>query len=111
MASFPSSKVHRPSRRKLGRGQVPNIPGVTVAITDATTIATLTFDAPVIVSGRVNLVVTGKTFVSQLQTSPTVLTQTYSATLSGAAYVLAANDPSILSFQGGRCGGASGMFS
>lgn len=111
MASYPGANVHRPARNKLGRGQHTPVPPVTVTITDSTTIATLTFGQPVIVSGRINLSVPARTFVSQVQTSPTVVTQTYTATLSGAAYVLAANDPSIRSFQGGGNGPASGTFS
>lgn len=111
MASFPGAKVKRPSRRKLGRGQSTQHPAALVTITDSTDVATMTFNVPVIVSGRINLVVTGRTFVSQLQTSPTVVTQTYSSALSGAAYLLSANDPNVKTFQGGGNAPASGTFS
>ena len=112
MASFPTAKVKRPARNKLGRGQHVQLPPVTVTITDATTAATLTFAVPVIISGIPNLNVSGGvSFVSQHQTSPTVLVQTYSATLSGKTYSLAAGDPAIATFQGGGNNAVAGTFS
>lgn len=110
MASYPSAKVHRPSRRQLGKGQTIPIPPVTCTPTVSTTTVTLTFSAPVIVSGNINMHMAGLTLVSQTITSPTVVTQVYSATAATAAWSLTANDPTVKSFQGGGLAGASGTF-
>lgn len=99
---FPNAKAHRPSRRKLGRGQHTALPQVTVVITDATTHVTLTFSAPVVVNGSLDLKVTGLTFVSQTQISQTVWQLTYSANVTGLTYVgIPAGSPVVMSMQGG----------
>ena len=111
MASFPGPKVHRRSRRKLSRGQVPPIPPVAVVVTSVGMVATLTFGVAVVVHGTPNLNVSGGlTLVSQVVISPTVIQQTYSDALVGKTYLLAPGDPSVSSFQGGVVAGASGTF-
>lgn len=112
MASYPGPKVHRPSRRKLGRGQYPAAAGCTCTITDSGDIATLTFSKPVVVSGTIPLAVSGgPTFVSQSVTSPTTVTQTFSAALTTHPYTLPANAANVSTYQGGGVAGTAGTFS
>ena len=70
----------------------------------------ITFSVPVVVNGNLNLSLAGVTLVSQVVTSPTVLTQTYSAAVVGKAWTITAGDPSIATFQGGSVAGSSGNF-
>ena len=111
MASFPSAKVHRVSRTKLGKGQHVQIPFVTVTVTAATNTATLTFSGPVVVDGNIPLVVAGGvTLVSQTQVSPTVFHQLFSGPLTGLAWSIAGGVPEVATFQGGGLAPASGTF-
>jgi hypothetical protein len=111
MASYPGAKVHRTNRRKLGRGQHVQAPGVAVVVTSSgTTNMTMTFAQPVVVSGIIPSTVAGKTLVSQTIVSPTVVTQVWSGNVTGLAYTVPPATPNIKSFQGGPCLGASGTF-
>ena len=110
MASFPGSKVHRVSRRKLGRGQHVPRPVVTVTAAAATVTVTLTFSMPVIVSGTIKLNLSGsQTLVSQTITSSTVVTQVYSATVVGDTWSISSGAP-VATYQGGTLAPASGTF-
>lgn len=110
MASFPSSKVHRVSRRQLGRGQHVQQAPVSVTPVATTTTVVFTFSAPVIVSGTINLHLSGShTLVSQTINSPTQVTQVYSATVVGASWSVNSSEP-VASFQGGGLASASGTF-
>lgn len=112
MASYPTGKIHRPSRRKLGRGQYPGAAGCTVAITDTGSVATLTFTKPVVVQGTIPLGVSGgPTFISQAIVSPTVVTQTFSAALTTHPYTLTPNPANVSTYQGGGVAGTAGTFS
>lgn len=112
MASYPTSKVHRTNRRKLGKGQAPTVPGVSVVVTDTGSVATLTFSRPVVVTGTIPLVVAGgPTFVSQAQVSSTVFTQTFSAALSAKTYSIASGAAGVSTYQGGQLIGTAGTFS
>ena len=103
--------MHRPSRRKLGRGQYPPVTQVAVVITSTgTTNATLTFAAPVVVSGAINLSVATLTRVSQTIVSPTVVTLVMSGNVATHAYTLPANDQSVRSTQGAGNAAAAGTF-
>lgn len=111
MASYPGPKVHRPSRRKLGRGQFPAALGVAVAVTSTgTTNVTLTFARPVVVTGTINNTVATKTLVSQTVVSPTVVTQVWSGNVTGLAFTVPANANNVMSQQGGAVLGATGTF-
>lgn len=110
-ATYPTGKVHRVSRTKLGRGQYPSAPGVACTLTASGSTMTLTFSSPVVVSGVIPVTVAGgPTFVSQAITNSTVVTQTWSASLTTHAYTLAANANNVASFQGGKTIGESGTF-
>lgn len=110
--AYPGAKVHRVSRRKLGRGQFPSATTLTAVLTDATTVLTITFNRPVVVTGTIPIVVTGgvPTFVSQTVVSPTVVTQTFSATLVGHTVTLPSNAANVSSYQGGSVAGVSASF-
>lgn len=111
MATYPTAKVHRPSRRKLGRWQYPTNSGTTVAVTSTgTTNVTLTFAQPVVVTGDIGVTVAGLTLVSQTIISPTVVTQTWSANVATHAFAVPANDPHVSTYQGGGVAGATGTF-
>jgi hypothetical protein len=110
MASFPSSKVHRRSRRSLSRGQHVQVPGVTGTPVATTTTVVFTFSAPVVVSGTIPLHLSGShPLVSQVQNSPTEVTQVYSATVVGDTWSLDSSAP-VATFQGGALAPASGTF-
>jgi hypothetical protein len=112
MATYPGPKVHRPSRRHLGKGQFAGAIGVTCVVTDTGSTATLTFSRPVVVTGPIPLgVAGGPTFVSQTVVSPTVVTQLYSAALTTHTYALPSGAANVASYQGGQVAGISGTFS
>jgi hypothetical protein len=108
--SFPSSKVHRVSRRKLGRGQATVAPGVPITVTGAGSTATLTAARPVVVTGQPNLTVATRTIVSYAVVSPTVITVLMSGALTGLAYSLPSPQPKIATYQGGPVLGTTGTF-
>jgi hypothetical protein len=110
MASYPSAKVHRFSRRQLGRGQHVQQPSVVATPVATTTTVVITFGVPVVVSGTINLHLSGShTLVSQTVNSPTQVTQVYSATVVGATWSLSSAEP-VATFQGGSLASASGTF-
>lgn len=111
MAAFPTQKTHRRNRRKLGKGQYPNVAIVGVAVTSTgTTNVTLTFNTPVTVSGNLSNTVATRTLVAQTVVSPTVVTQVWSGNVATLAYVVPPNDPAVTSYTGGRLAGAAGTF-
>jgi len=111
MASYPSGKTHRPSRRKLGRGQFVQQAAATVAATASTVTVSLVFDRPVVVDGTIEMnVQTGIALVSQVQTDATHVTQVYLSTVAGKKWAIAAGAP-VRTFQGGSLAPASGTFS
>jgi transcriptional regulator of nitric oxide reductase len=110
MASYPSAKVHRTSRRQLGRGQTIPVAAVIATPSVATTTVTINFSVPVVVNGNLNLHTSVGTLVSQTVNSPTQITQVYSISVATASWSIAANDPAIRSFQGGGLAAASGTF-
>ena len=110
MASFPSGKTHRVSRRKLGRGQFASATGVTCAITGTASTMTLTFSRPVVVTGNIPATLATRTLVTQTVVSPTVVTQLMSGAITGLAYALPSNPANVLSYQGGPVAGIGGTF-
>lgn len=110
MASFPSSKVHRRSRRSLSRGQHVQVPAVTVTPVAITTTVVFTFSQPVVVSGHIDLHLSPSVaLVSQVQNSPTAVTQVYAATVVGSTWSVGPTEP-VATFQGGALAAASGTF-
>lgn len=109
--AYPAQNKHRPSRRKLGRGQVALPAGVIATVTTTgTTNVTVTFAAPVIVTGNLPLTVSGLTIVSQTIVSPTVVTLVMSGNVAGKTWVLQAAQQNCATYQGGPLLGCSGTF-
>lgn len=109
MASYPSAKVHRASRRKLGRGQHVQLPIATVAVTGASDTATFTFSQPVIVNGPLAVALSGLTIVSQTVVSSTVVNVLYSGAVSGKTWTFSSTEP-VATYQGGSVAPATGTF-
>lgn len=105
--SYPTAKVHRVNRRKLGRGQYPSLPAITTIISGTTTAVILTFSEPVNVSGNIPVTIAGHTLVSQVITSPTVVTQTWNSAISSTTLTLAANPPNVIGSRGQPIAGAT----
>jgi hypothetical protein len=101
VASFPNSKVHRSSRRKLGKNQHVQVPAAVITPTVATTVITLTFSLPMVISGTLPVTSNTGTFVSQAVVSSTVVTQTWSVSQASAEVAMAANPPTARTNQGG----------
>ena len=111
MASYPGAKVHRVSRRKLGKGQHVHVPAATVTATAETTTVTLVFSVPVVVSGVIPLtIVGGSPLVSQTVVDSMTVTQVYTSTVATKAWSIAAGIPQVATFQGGGLAAASGTF-
>ena len=110
MASFPGAKVHRMSRRKLGKGQHVQIPPCTITATASTVTITLNFSVPCVVSGNIPLVSSAGEFVSQEVISNVEVQQTWSASQATATWSIAANCGAITTFQGGGNAAAGGTF-
>lgn len=111
MPSFPSQKVHRINRRKLGRGQYPTSPAVLVAVNSASDTVTLTFNQPVVVSGPIPIVVGSLVPSSQAVVSSTVVTITYPSPVTTLAWHMPANAANVATYQGGGTAASSGTFS
>jgi hypothetical protein len=111
MASYPGPKVHRVNRRKLGKGQYPTSGTVTPTLSLATTVLTITFSRPVLVSGIIPVTNNGSlTISSQTVVSPTVVTQTMSATGVGHTFTLPPNPANVSVNPAGMVAGTSASF-
>lgn len=110
MASFPGANVHRPSRRKLGKGQHTQLAPVTISLTTATPDVTITYSQPVIVRGTPGLVVTGLTIVSFQVLSSTQVKLVMSGAIATQAWTYPSNDPNVNGANGGQTVAASGTF-
>lgn len=110
--AFPTPKVHRPSRRKLGKGQFPIANNFTCAVTSTgTTNVTLTFNKPVLIRGNLSNTVTTRTLVSQTVVSATVVSQVWSGNVTTLAYAVPSADVNVTNYQGGQLVGTGGTFS
>lgn len=96
--------------RKLGRGQYPQMMPIYTTITGAGSTATIDFDQPVVVSGTIPLVVTGKTLSSQTLVTSQQVTQLYSTTIGGAAFNLSDSPANVAGGKGQLVLGDSGTF-
>lgn len=101
MASFPGSKVHRESRRKLGRGQTIQQTGAILSATVSTVTVTFTLNRPCVIDGIVPVTTTSGAFVSQTILSPTSFQQVFTMTQAAATLTIAQNCGAIRTFQGG----------
>ena len=111
MASYPSSKIHRVSRRRLGRGQHVQVAAANVTPTVSTTTVTLVFDVPVVVNGPIPLVLDpAQTPVSQEQVSATEWQIHYPLTAAAASWSIDDQGGVVKTFQGGGLAVAEGTF-
>lgn len=110
MASFPGAGVHRPSRRKLGRGQHTQLPGAAIAVTTTTPTIHVAFSVPVVVRGLLNINVTGLTVVSQTIVDSMHVDVLMSGPTTGLTWSYPAGDPNVSTMQGGQESGGSGTF-
>jgi len=111
MASYPGANVHRRSRRKLGRAQYPQLEAATMAPVDTVAEVVITFSVPVIVSGDIDLQLDPPVpLLTQVVTSPTVVTQTYGATVTGSDWVFAGGTGNVRTREGGAVAPAAGSF-
>jgi hypothetical protein len=108
---YPTAKVHRVNRRKLGRGQYPSAGVVAVTLTNPSAdVVLLTFSMPVVVTGTIPTTTTSGTFVSQTVTSATTVAQTFSASQAAATVSVPAAAANVATYQGGRVAGTSVTF-
>ena len=108
--SYPGPKVHRPSRRKLGRNQYPTSQGINVSAVASGSTAVLTFDRPVVIKGPIPMTIATLTFVSQAVNSPTQATLTFSAAVAAHTWSIPAGAANVASATGGQIIGQSGTF-
>ena len=101
MASYPGAKVHRPNRRKLGRGQTVQQPQATISATATTVTVTFTLSVPCVISGIVPVTTSNGAFVSQTVLSPTQFQQVFSLTQAAATVSIPNNCGQITTRQGG----------
>lgn len=111
MASFPGSKVHRVSRRRLGRGQSVQAAAVVVSVAPSANTMQLTFNTPCVVSGPIVATVATRTIVSQTIVSPTRVDILFSDTVASKAWTVNGPASPVRSYQGGQLASASGTFS
>lgn len=83
--------------------------GVVVTSTGTTNV-TLTFDRPVVVRGNLTNTVATLTLVSQVQTSPTIVTQVWSGVVTAKAWAVPAAMPNLSGVTGGSNASAAGVF-
>lgn len=112
---YPTSKVHRRSRRNLGRGQHTQLPAAAVVLTPSTSTVVLVFDQPMIVFGDIDLNLTKSpgpppTLSSQVVVSPTQVNQTYSGTVVGCGFTISGINVRARTLQGGGVAEQSGIF-
>lgn len=108
---FPGAKVHRTSRRKLGRGQYPVSVAATATLTNpSANVVQVTFSAPVAITGTIPLQTSTGTMVNQQISSGTVATQTFNTSQATATVTLANNASNIRTYQGGGVAGTTVVF-
>jgi hypothetical protein len=110
MATFPTPKVHRVSRRKLGRAQYPPVQAAMVTATTATPDVTLTFSSAVIANAVPPFTVAGLTILSWTQPTDLTIALVMSGVTTAQAWQYTANSTAVLTRQGGQVAGNSGTF-
>lgn len=113
MASFPGSKVHRTSRRNLGRGQSVQRPAAVATPVATVAQVVITFNVPMVVYGNIDLSLGGATpptLLTQTVLSPTAVLQVYSSTVVTHTWSITGLNVKARTFQGGGVAPASGTF-
>jgi hypothetical protein len=113
MASYPGAKVHRPSRRKLPRGQHTQAPSAIATLTPSGSNVTIAFDQPVVVYGNLDLNLGGgtvPTLVSQTVLSTTAVLQVYSGAVATHTWAISGVNTKVRTYLGGSVAPAAGTF-
>ncbi len=110
MASYPTSKVHRVNRRKLGKGQRAHTPPGIATVTNTVAVVHLAFNVPVVISGPVPITVATLTYLSQNVVDNQHVDVTFNATTVSHAWALTGGGSTIQTYQGGTVASASGTF-
>lgn len=113
MASYPSAKVHRTARNKLGRGQQISQPiaEMTFAAGESEH-ATFTFNMPVVLNGVVNMNFSApQGVVTNEMVNATTLVVNWTESSLPVDFSISPTDPAIRTFQGGGTTGCSGTVS
>lgn len=98
--AYPTAKVHRSNRRKLGRGQYPASAIITTSGSWASTVLTMTFSDAVNVSGLIPLILTLGTVSSQLVLSPTSVQFNISGAAGSQTATLPNNPANVMGQRG-----------
>ncbi len=109
--AFPGPKVHRVSRRKVGRGQTAvSATGTVVSVTPTGSNLLIEYSIPVVVRGPIGIAVATRTIVSQTALGGTAVAIVLSGAATGLAWSIPANSPNVSTYTGGKIAGASGTF-
>ena len=109
MASYPGAKVHRVSRRHLGRGQFPAISAPTIAVTNPSSlILQIVSNVPVVWGSAIPATAVGATIVSQAIISQTEVQITFSGSIAAAAWTVPSGAGTA--YNGAPTPAASGTF-
>lgn len=101
MGAFPGPKVHRVSRRKLGKGQHVQVPPVNITATVSTVTVSLVFGQPVVINGPIVATSTAGTLQSQAVIDTTHVNLVFSTSQAAATVTIPAGQPTIRTSQGG----------
>lgn len=101
MASYPTAKVHRTNRRKLGRGQSVQRAAATLTATVSTITVTFTSNVPIVINGPIPATTSAGTIVSQTQLTTTTFEIVFSTSQAAATVAIPANCGAISTYQGG----------
>lgn len=111
MATYPTGKVHRPSRRAVGKGQSSNRGNVNVVMTNpSANVVQLAFSSPVVVTGTIPLTTSAGAFVSQAVINSSTVQQTFTVSQATATVALPSGAANVATYQGNKVNGTSITF-
>lgn len=108
--SFPGEKVHRPARRRPGRGQYPTPAPVTTNVMGAGAVITVQFSAPVILRGSIGFLLPGANLLSETIDTEQQVTLTYDSVVDNIPWQLPTPVPNAATRTGSQIMGESGEF-
>lgn len=111
MATYPTSKVHRPSRRTVGKGQGSTIANVNATLTNpSANVVQLAFSSPVVVTGIIPLTTSAGAFVSQAIINSSTVQQTFTVSQATATVALPSGAANVSTYQGNKVNGTAITF-
>lgn len=108
--SYPTDRIHRRPRGKMGRGQYPRPVPITATATPNATHVTLEFSGSVISTGPTGFTVASRSLVSQVLDNATHITLIFSAPVETLQYDFPGDNPYLRSVTGAQIIGMSGTF-